>query len=578
VADQLRPGDPRSVGPYRLTGRLGGGGMGEVFLGRSAGGRLVAVKVIRPELAADPEFRARFRHEVAAARSVNGLYTAPVADAQVDGPMPWLATAYVPGPSLDTAIDEHGPLPARSVLALAAGLAEGLAAIHDAGLVHRDLKPSNVLLATDGPRVIDFGIATGAQATVLTMAGHIIGSPDFMSPEQATGRELGPATDVFSLGAVLTYAATGHAPFLAAETTTLLGLIVNDEPDLSRVPRQVRPVVQWCLAKDAYDRPTPRDLLSRLGETRLWDDWLPDRMLAEIRDTGDRMSPGPLNPAPVNPAPVNPAPLGHGGDTQTMRAPSASVAETRRPAVPERETPARDTVDAPTPPPPGLPRVAGVTAPAPPAPPAHAAPPAAAGPAAAATAAARVTKDGPAEQAGATTRPPARTGRTRDSRGGDPTEPRSPRPPRRVWLPAAAVVVLAAAAGGLWLALGSHPASSSSQPPTASATASTPPAAPSPYRFAATGATAFACSADLASTSGHAKADVVFTNSTKQDVQVYWLNYTGKPALHVTVKPGVSQRIGGNVGDAWEVAGPSGCAGEFVTTGTARIQVKSAYG
>jgi eukaryotic-like serine/threonine-protein kinase len=152
VPDQLRPADPRVVGPYRLAGPLGSGGMGDVFLGRSAGGRLVAVKVIRAELAQDPEFRTRFRNEVDAARRVNGLYTAPVADAGVDGAVPWLATAYVAGPSLDAAVESHGPLPARSVLALAAGLAEGLGAVHAAGLVHRDIKPSNVLLAADGPR------------------------------------------------------------------------------------------------------------------------------------------------------------------------------------------------------------------------------------------------------------------------------------------------------------------------------------------------------------------------------------------------------------------------------------------
>ena len=545
------------MGPYRLTGRLGGGGMGEVFLGRSAGGRLVAVKVIRPELAADPEFRARFRHEVSAARSVNGLYTAPVADAQVDGPMPWLATAYVPGPSLSTAIEEHGPLPARSVLALAAGLAEGLAAIHDAGLVHRDLKPSNVLLATDGPRVIDFGIATGAQATVLTMAGHIIGSPDFMSPEQATGQELGPPTDVFSLGAVLTFAATSYAPFRAAETTTLLGRIVHDEPDLSRVPPQVRSIVQWCLAKDPDDRPSPHDLLSRLGESRLWDDWLPDRMLAEIRDTGDRMSPAPVRPAPARPGPLPPGPLppvssGRGGDTQTLRTPSGGVPEIREQIVPERETPARDTVDTPTPPPPGVPRVAAVTSPTPAAP---------------------ATMDTPAEP-GAATGGQAPTVRTRGNGGGH--RARTPML-RRAWLPAAALVVLAAAGAGLWLALGSHPTSSSSQPPpSASTTASAPPTAASPYRFAATGATAFPCSAELASTSGGAAAYVTFTNSTSRDIRVSWLNYTGKGGLYVSVGPGVSQRFKGNVHDAWEVQSANGCAGEFVTTGTAHITVENA--
>ncbi len=181
---ELQGGDPRRIGPYRLAGRLGAGGMGVVFAGRSAGGRWVAVKVIRAELAGDPEFRVRFSREVAAARSVSGLFTAPVVDADVDGLVPWLATAYVPGPSLSDAVREQGPLPSASVLALAAGLAEGLNAIHAAGLIHRDLKPTNVLLADDGPRVIDFGISRAAEATALTHADLVIGSPGFMSPSR----------------------------------------------------------------------------------------------------------------------------------------------------------------------------------------------------------------------------------------------------------------------------------------------------------------------------------------------------------------------------------------------------------
>ena len=187
VVRELQPGDPQTIGSYRLVGQLGGGGMGRVFLGVSAGGRPVAVKVIRAELATDPQFRMRFGREVAAARRVSGVFTAMVVDADVDGPAPWLATAYVPGPSLSEAVDDHGPLPAGSLLALAAGLAESLTAIHAAGVVHRDLKPSNVMLAEDGPRVIDFGISRAVESTALTQTGLVIGSPGFMSPEQAMG-------------------------------------------------------------------------------------------------------------------------------------------------------------------------------------------------------------------------------------------------------------------------------------------------------------------------------------------------------------------------------------------------------
>ena len=207
---ELQPGDPQLIGPYRLRGRLGAGGMGRVYLGLSPGGRPVAVKVIRGDLAQDPEFLARFRREITVARKVSGLFTAPVIDADLDGPVPWLATAYVPGPSLADAVSQHGPLPAGSVLALAKGLAEGLKAIHAAGVVHRDLKPANVLLAEDGPRVIDFGISRAVESSALTHTGLVVGSPGFMSPEQAEGRLVGPPSDIFSLGAVLAFAATGH--------------------------------------------------------------------------------------------------------------------------------------------------------------------------------------------------------------------------------------------------------------------------------------------------------------------------------------------------------------------------------
>ena len=275
MVEGLRAGDPQSVGPYRLLGRLGAGGMGQVFLGRSAGGRLVAVKVIRPELAGEPGFRARFAREVAAARTVSGLFTAPVADADVQGHVPWLATAYVAGPSLAEAVGTQSPLPVASVLTLAAGLAEGLEAIHAAGVVHRDLKPSNVLLAEDGPRVIDFGISLAAEASVLTQAGTVMGSPGFMSPEQAEGREVGPPSDVFSLGAVLAFAATGQGPFGTGATPALLYRVVYQQPDTAHLPGAIRPLVERCLAKDPRQRPATTDLLAELGNAQPTHDWLP---------------------------------------------------------------------------------------------------------------------------------------------------------------------------------------------------------------------------------------------------------------------------------------------------------------
>ena len=242
--------------------------MGQVFLGRSAGGRPVAVKVVRAHLATDPEFRERFRREIVVARKVSGVYTSPVIDADVDGPMPWLATAYVDGPSLADAVSQHGPLPPGSVLALAAGLAEGLSAIHAAGVVHRDLKPANVLLAEDGPRVIDFGISQAAEASALTRTGLVVGSPGFMSPEQAEGREVGPPSDIFSLGAVLAFAATGQGPFGAGSTPALVYRVVYSPPNLDRLPAEVRPLIERCLAKDPAQRPTAAQVLAEAGAAR----------------------------------------------------------------------------------------------------------------------------------------------------------------------------------------------------------------------------------------------------------------------------------------------------------------------
>jgi serine/threonine protein kinase len=275
----LQPEDPRAIGPYRLLGQLGTGGMGQVFLGMSAGGRPIAVKVIRTELATDPDFRARFRREVAAAQKVSGLFTALVVDADLDCPMPWLATAYVAGPSLTEAVRGHGPLPVRSVLALTAGLAEGLEAIHTAGVVHRDLKPSNVLLAEDGPRVIDFGISEAAEASVVAGANVLIGSPGFMSPEQVLGADIGPASDIFSLGSVLTFAATGTGPFGSGSNAALMYRLVNCRADLDDVPGELRSLVGGCLAKHPDDRPTARQLLAEVGALQPAPGWLAESIM-----------------------------------------------------------------------------------------------------------------------------------------------------------------------------------------------------------------------------------------------------------------------------------------------------------
>jgi eukaryotic-like serine/threonine-protein kinase len=266
VAGELQASDPERVGPFRVLRRLGTGGMGQVYLARSPGGRAVAIKVIRPELAAKRGFRARFGREVAAAREVSGFFTAAVVGADPDAALPWMATAYVDGPSLADQVEERGPLSVRAVVSLAAGLAEGLQAIHRTGLVHRDLKPSNVLLAGDGPRIIDFGISCAREVDRLTDDGIVVGSPGFLSPEQAQGREVGPASDVFCLGAVLSYAATGWGPFGDGPTQALLYRVVHEPPDLSLVPTPLRRLIGGCLAKEPAHRPTTAQLLEQIAE------------------------------------------------------------------------------------------------------------------------------------------------------------------------------------------------------------------------------------------------------------------------------------------------------------------------
>ena len=254
--EQLHEGDPKLIGPYRVVALLGSGGMGKVYLCTSPGGRRLAVKVIRPELAEDTQFRARFRREVATAQLVRSHVTAAVVDADTESPTPWLATIYLEGPTLSAAV-EQSPMAEPELRRLAAALAEALQFIHGAGLVHRDLKPSNIILAPDGPRVIDFGIARAADATALTTTNLRIGSPGYMAPEQIRANITGPESDIFALGAVLAYAATGQSPFGIGPTDAVLYRVLHEDPDLDNVPPSLRALIASCLAKDPVLRPTP---------------------------------------------------------------------------------------------------------------------------------------------------------------------------------------------------------------------------------------------------------------------------------------------------------------------------------
>jgi hypothetical protein len=262
----LQRQDPDRIGSYVLLGRLGAGAMGRVYLGRSAAGRLVAVKTIRLEYAEEADFRFRFAREVAAARRVSGVFTAAVVEADPEAEVPWLATAYVPAPSLDQLVQACGPLPVLAVRWLAAGCAEALDSIHNVGLVHRDLKPSNVLVAADGPRVIDFGVARAVEQLQLSTAHGSVGTPAYMAPEQARdNRRATMASDVFSLGSTLLYAATGHPPYRGETVLEILVQLATEPPDLSGLPREVGDMVIACLERDARHRPTPAALLAQLA-------------------------------------------------------------------------------------------------------------------------------------------------------------------------------------------------------------------------------------------------------------------------------------------------------------------------
>ncbi|MFI7234423.1 WD40 repeat domain-containing serine/threonine protein kinase [Streptomyces cyaneofuscatus] len=318
--DALRPDDPQWVGPYRLDGRLGEGGMGSVFLGTSPGGRKVAVKLIKQELSAAPQFRARFAREVDAARRVGGFHTAQVVDADPGAASPWLVTAFIPGPTLHEVVVEGGPLDATAVLRLGAGLAEGLAAIHKCGLVHRDLKPGNVIIADDGPRVIDFGIARAVDASSLTATGTVIGTYSYMSPEQIRADRAGAASDVFSLGSVLAFAATGRGPFDAPTLIEIVQRILDEPPALDGIEdAALRQLLAACLAKTPEARPAV--------------DELPGRFATCAAAGGG----GAVGPRPVGAGPADP------------RIPMTPAA-----ALPPRATHLPTVVAAPSAPPPGF--------------------------------------------------------------------------------------------------------------------------------------------------------------------------------------------------------------------------------
>ncbi|MET9557688.1 protein kinase [Streptomyces sp. NPDC006645] len=365
--EKLTAGDPQNIGAYRLLSRLGAGVMGQVYLARSERGRTVAVKLVRKELAEHDEFRGRLRLEVAAARRVGGAWTAPVVDANTEAAVPWIATEYVVGPTLQEVVSgPHGPLPARSVRILGSGLAHALEDIHGAGLIHRDLKPSNVLVSAEGPRAVDFCIARALETVTVagaTAGGGPAGSPGFMAPEQVRGTQVTAACDVFSLGSVLAYAATGRLPFGAADTPVhvLMFRIAQEEPDLSELPEGLRELVADCLKKDPAGRPTPAQILARVGEPD--DDgggdggggepWLPGALFAQLgAATTDVGAPARTAPAFSPQPPSPPPPLSPSSAPQAPPPPSPSPSPQ---APPSQEAAEPSSV----PPPPGVPGTPG---------------------------------------------------------------------------------------------------------------------------------------------------------------------------------------------------------------------------
>ncbi|CAL9558455.1 Serine_threonine-protein kinase PknD [Nocardiopsis dassonvillei] len=291
--ESLRPTDPPRIGPYHLVSRLGAGGMGQVYLARTPSGRRLVVKVIRPDLTGQEGFRARFAREADAARRVGGFHTAQVVDADPDADAPWIATAHIPGPSLGQAVREYGPITPPALYVLATGLAEGLQAIHACGLVHRDLKPANIILADDGPRIIDFGIARPLDADSMTTRGAVFGTLPYMSPEQTEGSRVGPASDMFSLGTVLAYAATGTNPFQGATMAETLRRLISPPPHPGEFDPDLGALVIECWNHDPDRRPTPERILTRFEKVDLHDSWPSFDTDTEIRSAPMSAPPSP---------------------------------------------------------------------------------------------------------------------------------------------------------------------------------------------------------------------------------------------------------------------------------------------
>ncbi len=562
MLEELQPGDPAQIGPYRLSGVLGTGGMGRVYLGWSASGQPVAVKVIRAELAGNPEFRARFRREVTAARTMNGRFTAPLADADLDDRTPWLATAYVSGPSLAEAVASYGPLPVHLVRTLAAGLAEALATIHGAGLVHRDLKPSNVLLASDGPRVIDFGISRAADTVSLTSTSQSLGSPGYLSPEQAVGRSVGPPTDIFSLGAVLAFAATGNGPFGDGSLAAMVYRVVHEPPSLDGLPAELRDLIGWCLAKDPGARPSAPDLLARLETARPAPGWLAGTPVAALH------------------ASVIAPPWQGGGDAPTSL--SARRGAGRLPAGPlldsatradrgstrrSRSPLLRRSVLVPA-----LSVLAVLVAAA------VALAATLGGPGGATALAGGSPTRSTSPQAGhllasasASGKPAAAASAASQSQPAQPGQPAQPAQPGSTAQVAGPQTSSALRPGPtVTVTQGTHGASqpvSVTSPPPPSAPDAPPPTSPSPtptitpfQEIHYSGAATVACSSDGSVKSGPALVPITLevTNNTSETIVVYWINLNGALVLNADLAPGQIETFHTDEGDYWMISRSTG--------------------